>query len=150
MYGVNGRSAPRGSVAPSRTAAIGGTRVARNAGTRPAISVTSVPTSSETTIVRVAKTVSRLRQVEAERLEERVQPDGEPEPAEQPDDRGEQADHERLEDHRAQHLPPRRAERAQRRELARPLRDRDRERVEDHEGADEERDARRTRAGSSG
>ena len=35
----------------------------------------------------------------------------------------------------------RRAERAQRRQLARPLRDRDRERVEDHERADEERDA---------
>ena len=40
-----------------------------------------------------------------------------------------------------QNLLPRRADRAQRRELARPLRDRDRERVRDHERADEERDA---------
>ena len=38
------------------------------------------------------------------------------------------------------HLAPRRAERPQRRELARPLRDRDRQRVDDHERADEERD----------
>ena len=35
-----------------------------------------------------------------------------------------------------------RADRPDRRELARPLRDRDRERVRDHEAADEERDPR--------
>ena len=46
-----------GSTAPSRTAAIGGTRVARRAGRRLASNVIRVPTSSETTIVRVAKTV---------------------------------------------------------------------------------------------
>ena len=45
-----------GSVAPSRTAAIGGTRVARTAGRRLARRVTSTPTSSDTTIVRVSKT----------------------------------------------------------------------------------------------
>ena len=39
-----------------------------------------------------------------------------------------------------ENLPPRRADRPQRRELARPLGDGDRERVEDDEGADEERD----------
>ena len=44
-----------GSVAPSRTAAIGGTRVARMAGRRLASSVTMIPTESETTIVRVSK-----------------------------------------------------------------------------------------------
>ena len=49
MYGAAG--AERGNSAPSRTAAIGGTRVARKAGESPAISVTTVPTSSETTIV---------------------------------------------------------------------------------------------------
>ena len=48
-----------------------------------------MPTSSETTIVRVAKTVVRLRQVEVERLEELVQADGEPQSAEEPDDRRE-------------------------------------------------------------
>ena len=58
MYGVKRANRPRGNVAPSRTAAIGGTRVARMAGKRPATSVTSVPTSNETTTVRVAKTVS--------------------------------------------------------------------------------------------
>ena len=42
---------------------------------------------------------------------------------------------------RAEHLAPRRADRPQRRELARPLRDGDREGVEDDERADEERDA---------
>ena len=36
MYGVKCAKRPRGSVAPSRTAAIGGTRVARIAGKRPA------------------------------------------------------------------------------------------------------------------
>ena len=45
-----------GSVAPSRTAAIGGTRVARSAGRRLASSVTRMPTSIATITVRVAKT----------------------------------------------------------------------------------------------
>ena len=65
-----------------------------------------------------------------------------PRPRKSPSDRAEQADHEGLDHHRPQHLAARRAERAQRRELAHPLGDRDRERVRDHEGADEERDAR--------
>ena len=58
MYGVKREKRPRGIVAPSRTAAIGGTRVARIAGKRPATRVTRVPTSRQTTIVRVANTVS--------------------------------------------------------------------------------------------
>ena len=45
-----------------------------------------------------------------------------------------------------QHLAPARAERPQHRELAQPLRDRDRERVEDDERADEHARSRRTRA----
>ena len=44
-----------GSVAPSRTAAIGGTRVARMAGRRLAMSVTRIPTRRATTIVLVSK-----------------------------------------------------------------------------------------------
>ena len=44
-----------GNVAPSRTAAIGGTRVARMAGRRLAARVTRTPTRSATTIVRVSK-----------------------------------------------------------------------------------------------
>ena len=47
-----------GSTEPSRTAAIGGTRVARRAGRTLATRVTSVPTRSDTTIVRVEKTVA--------------------------------------------------------------------------------------------
>ncbi len=43
---------PRGRVAPSWTAAIGGTRVARSAGPTEATTVTTTPTSSATMIVR--------------------------------------------------------------------------------------------------
>ena len=50
-------AAPAGRTAPSRTAAMGGTRVARIAGMTPASTVIRVPTSSDTTTVRVAKTV---------------------------------------------------------------------------------------------
>ena len=64
----------------------------------------------------------------------------EPEPDEQPDDRREDAHHEPLDHDEPQHLAPRGAERAQRRELTRALGDRDRERVRDHERADEQRD----------
>ncbi len=46
-----------GKVAPSRTAAIGGTRVARTAGRRLATSVTMMPTSSEMITVRVPKMI---------------------------------------------------------------------------------------------
>jgi hypothetical protein len=46
-----------GTVAPSRTAAIGGTRVARRAGRTLASSVMPVPSSSDTVIVCVATTV---------------------------------------------------------------------------------------------
>ena len=45
---------PGGSSAPSRTAAMGGTRVARSAGKKLAIRVTTIPRASETTIVRVS------------------------------------------------------------------------------------------------
>ncbi len=47
-----------GSNAPSRAAAIGGTRVARSAGRTAAIIVMMIPTSSEITIVRVLNTVA--------------------------------------------------------------------------------------------
>jgi hypothetical protein len=46
-----------GSSAPSRTAAIGGTRVARSAGRMLATRVTPVPSTSETITVRAAITV---------------------------------------------------------------------------------------------
>ena len=78
---IHGREAARtascGSVAPSRTAAIGGTRVARIAGNSPARSVMPTPTSSETTIVRVAKTRSAVGKLDAEAPEQRLDPLGE-------------------------------------------------------------------------
>jgi len=46
-----------GSVEPSRTAAIGGTRVARRAGTTLASTVITVPSASETSTVRSANTI---------------------------------------------------------------------------------------------
>ena len=66
---------------------------------------------------------------------------GEQQPAEDAEHRREEADHERLDDDGVEHLAARRAERPQQRELARALRDRDREGVEDQEAADEHGDA---------
>ena len=86
-----------GSTDPSRTAAIGGTRVARIAGRSDATSVTTIPTSSETMIVRVAKTVPLFGSVDADRDEERDEPLREREAEREPADRGEHADDERLE-----------------------------------------------------
>ena len=130
-----------GSVAPSRTAAIGGTRVARIAGRRLATSVTRIPTSSDTTIVRVSKTRPLFGSVNPTASKSAKRPFASARPEEEADDRGERrpstSDSTTIE---RQHLPSRRAERAQRRELARALRDRDRERVRDHEAAHEERD----------
>jgi hypothetical protein len=82
-----------------------------------------------------------VRQREADRVEEPEERLGEPEAQEEPDDRGEHADDHGLDDDRPQHLPARCSHRPQRRQLARPLRDRDREGVRDHEGAYEEGDA---------
>ena len=85
---------------------------------------------------------ARGRQVDAERLEELVDALREAEPGDDADDRADEADRERLEQHRVQHLAARGAERAQQRQLARALRDGDRERVEDQERADQDRDER--------
>ena len=129
-----------GSTAPSRTAEIGGTRVARRAGTMLATSVTTVPSRSETTIVRSATTVRHVRQVDAQGAEQRGHALGDPEADQDPEHGGDEPDDEALEHDRAQDLPARGAERPQRRELARALGDRDRQRVEDHERAHEQRD----------
>ena len=60
---------------------------------------------------------------------------------EEPGHRCEHAHDQGLEQHDTEDLPPRGADRPQRRELAGPLSDRDRQRVGDHERADEEGDA---------
>ena len=62
-----------GSVAPSRTAAIGGTRVARRAGEIVASTVMPTPSSSETITVRRLNTVPVLGRSTPKRLEQRVQ-----------------------------------------------------------------------------
>ena len=133
---------PSGSVAPSRTAAIGSTRVARIAGRRLASIVTTTPTTIATMIVLGLDHRARVGQRQPGRVEEREQALREPQPHEQPDRRGDQPDHERLEHDRPPHLAAGGAERPQGPELPRPLGDRDRQRVGDHEAAHEQRDAR--------
>ena len=71
-HGVKRANRDLGSVAPSRTAEIGGTRVARIAGNRPASERDPDAHASETTIVRVAKTRSAERKLDAERAEQRL------------------------------------------------------------------------------
>ena len=127
---------------PSRTAEIGGTRVARRAGTMLATSVTIVPVSMETMIVRVASTVPDSGRSTPMRGEQRAHALGDAERrATRPITEATQADDQAFEHDRAHDLAARGAERAQRRELPRALGDGDRERVEDHERAHEQRDA---------
>ena len=130
-----------GRVAPSRTAAIGGTRVARTAGRKLATSVTRMPTRSDKTIVRVSSRSPWFGSVKPTVSKSLKRHFASRRPKTEPDHRRERADDERLEHDRAEHLTPRAAERPDRRELAGSLSDRDRERVRDHEAADEERDA---------
>ena len=105
--------------------------------------------ASETTTVRVSKTRPLFGSVKPTASKSEKSPFASASPRKSPTIEASDADDERLEDDRAQHLAPRRAERAQRRELARPLRDRDRERVRDHEARRRRARSRRTRAGSS-
>ena len=126
----------------SRSALTGAILVARRAGSRPATSVTSVPTEQcRRSTVRASNTVPPAGSVEVERAEERVQAGGQPEARADADDRRAEPEGERLDQHRAEHLTARGADRAQHRELTRALRDGDRQRVEDRERAHEDRDA---------
>ena len=81
-----------------------------------------------------------LRQLELDSPEEGGQPLREQDAEAEADGGGDEAEHRAFEHDRAEHLAARGAERPQGRELLRPLCDRDRERVEDDERADEERD----------
>ena len=129
-----------GNVAPSCTAASGGTRVARKAGRRLATTVTRIPATSAISTARRRQHQAAVRQREADGVEQREQPLRQPEAGQEPDERREHADDERLDQDRDQDLPARGADGSEGRELARSLGDRDRERVGDHEAADEERD----------
>ena len=129
-----------GSAAPSRTAAIGGTRVALIAGRRLASRVTMIPTNRLTTIVRVARTVSPFGNSTPMPTKSAFRPFASHQPEEEADHRGDRTNDERLQQDGAQHLPARTADRPERCELPHSLRDGDRERVRDHERADEESD----------
>ena len=138
-----------GSVAPSRTAAIGGTRVARRAGRMLASSVIPMPTPSRRD--RARRDDRRpLRQLDAHGVEQHDHALRDPVSDHEAERRGEQAEHEALEHDRAHDLLARGAERPQRRELTRALGDGDRERVEDHERADQQRDAAEGQQEASG
>ena len=65
-----------------------------------------------------------------------------PIPAASPTDGAQEPDHQGLDDHGSEHLPAAGPQRSQEPQLAGPLRHHDVERVEDHEGPDEQRDER--------
>ena len=102
-----------------------------------ASSVIAVPSASETRTVRSANTSPGLREVAAERGQ---QPLASPTPANSPTTEASSPITRPSMHDRAHDLPARGAEGPQRRELARALGDRDRQGVEDHERADEQRD----------
>ena len=89
------RARPRSAARASRVAQAGCS----------AISVTIVPTSSETTIVRVAKTVDPCGRSMPIATNNPFRPFASARPRKSPIDRAEHADHERLDHHRPHHLP---------------------------------------------
>ena len=101
VIGPKRASRDGGRTEPSRTAAIGGTRVARIAGRRLASSVITTPTRRLTITVRVEKTSPACGRSIPIVPNERVEQLREPEPEREADDRADQADHQRLDEHRA-------------------------------------------------
>jgi hypothetical protein len=79
------------------------------------------------------------RQVDAEELEQRPEPQGQPATGGQADRGADESDADRLAEHQARHLPAARPDRAQQRQLAGALGDQHREGVEDDERADKYR-----------
>ncbi len=126
----------------SRSAATGAIFVARRAGIIAASTVASVPTSRLTTIVRVATHHPVRGQLRADRGEQGVQALREHDADADAGGGREQADRQRLQQHRAAHLAAGGADHPQQPELLRALGDGDRERVEDRERADEHGDGR--------
>ena len=140
-YGVRRR--PRGCAAVSASACsadTGGTRVARTAGTIAASSVTPMPTPSEMTIVRPAST-SPLEGRSSAASKSAPSSAAIPSPANRPSTDAATPMASASTATAVRTCPRVDAERAQQRELARPLRDGDREGVEDDERADEQRRA---------
>ena len=116
------------------------TRAARIAGSRPGDDGHRGPASSDTHTVRSSITVPLSGRSAPNALNSASSPGARAIPASRPTSDAAEPEHHALGDHRAHDLAARRAERAQQPELARALRDRDRERVEDDERADEQRD----------
>ena len=79
-----------GRTAPSRTAAIGGTRVARMAGSSVAARVTSMPAARLTATVRQARTIPALGNSSPAEVKSAIERLREREPAGEPDERREQ------------------------------------------------------------
>ncbi len=91
-------------------------------------------------IVRVANTVAACGRSIPKETNSELRPFARPRPRNSPTTEASSPDHERFDHHRAQHLAACGPERAQRGKFSRALSDRDRERVGDHEAADEQRD----------
>ena len=113
-----------------------------------ATTVTIMPSTYDQMNAVAGMTMLAGRDVEAERAEQRLEPDGEADARDEADGRRDEADEHRLEQHRAEHLALPGADGAQQRELAAALGDDDREGVEDDERADEQRDDAEDRAGT--
>ena len=101
-----------GRVAPSRTAAIGGTLVARIAGRRLAAERDEDAHEEGDHDRARLEEQAAVGKSEADQVEEPEETFGQPEAEEQADDRGEHADDDRLEDDRFQDLPAGRSNRA--------------------------------------
>ena len=112
----------------------------RYAGQSEASRVTMMPMASETTTVRVAKTVPVFGRSIPTAEKSASIPFASSRPRKSPTSDASTPITSDSSSTEQEHLLPRRADRAQRRQLARPLGDRDRERVHDHERADEEGD----------
>ena len=134
------RDAPERSMATSRRAASGGTRVERMAGTRAAMSVDAHADDERDHHGGRPDGQPVGGEVGAERRERGRDALGQPDAGGHAEHRGHHAHEHRLEEHRAQHLAAARPDGAQQGQLARALGHEDREGVRDHEDADEQRD----------
>ena len=94
-----------GKEEPSRTAAIGGTRVARTRGDEPRQQRDQHADRQRDEHGALGDDRSRFRQTEAEGAEERAQLVSQHEAEAEAEERGDDPDDERLEDDRPQHLP---------------------------------------------
>jgi hypothetical protein len=121
-------------------AATGATDEARRAGSTAASAVTTTPTTRVATIG--ARVDRQAAQGETEqRADQGLQGGGEPDADAEPGEGADDADQQRLPEHRQGHLVARRADSTQQRELPGPLGHEHGEGVEDDEGADEQRHA---------